>query len=349
MELTGVHSTAPERLEITTVADDLIEVHSERGPQRFEGLTPATEYTVHGTTVRTLDRPAGALLTTFATTNDVHFGETECGRVGDSPEGPILRAEPGAQPYPTIMNRGAVAEIAAIDPAAVLVKGDLTNDGQPDEFAAFEACYRGAFGERLHVVRGNHDAYRGQHDYAGHRRVDLDGVRVAMLDTAIEYSEQGTISTEQIDFADTLAAESDVPVLILGHHHQWIGESAGSGVRGDNYFGLQPEASDALADMIGRRRAIVAYAAGHTHRHRVRETTDGVPSIEVGCVKDFPGTWAEYRVYDGGIMQVVHRMSTPEALAWSESCRGLYADFGVDYATYALGTLDDRCFTINLR
>ena len=52
--------------------------------------------------------------------------------------------------------------------------------------------------------------------------------------------------------------------------------------------------------------------------------TDGVPCVEVGCVKDFPGTWAEYRVYEGGIMQVHHRISTPEALAWSERCRHLY-------------------------
>jgi Icc protein len=74
-----------------------------------------------------------------------------------------------------------------------------------------------------------------------------------------------------------------------------------------------------------------------------------IPSIEIGCTKDFPGTWAEYRVYDGGVMQVVHRMSTPEALAWSEPCRNLYADFGIDYSTYALGELTDRCLVIPLR
>ena len=66
-------------------------------------------------------------------------------------------------------------------------------------------------------------------------------------------------------------------------------------------------------------------------------------------MKDFPGTWAEYRVYDGGILQVVHRVSSPEALAWSERCRTLYSDFGVDYVAYALGSLNDRCFTISLR
>ncbi len=82
---------------------------------------------------------------------------------------------------------------------------------------------------------------------------------------------------------------------------------------------------------------IVAYTAGHTHRHRVRPMSCGVPSIEVGCVKDFPGTWAEYRVYEGGITQVVHRISSPEALRWSDRCRHLMADFGIDYETYALG------------
>jgi len=78
-------------------------------------------------------------------------------------------------------------------------------------------------------------------------------------------------------------------------------------------------------------------------------TVSGIPSIEIGCTKDFPGTWAEYRVFDGGIMQVVHRMSSPAALAWSEPCRSLYADFDIDYGEYALGELTDRCFIIPLR
>ena len=48
-------------------------------------------------------------------------------------------------------------------------------------------------------------------------------------------------------------------------------------------------------------------------------------------MKDFPGSWADYRVFEGGILQVHRRISTPEALAWSERCRELYRDFGVDY------------------
>jgi hypothetical protein len=75
----------------------------------------------------------------------------------------------------------------------------------------------------------------------------------------------------------------------------------------------------------------------------------GIPTIEIGCVKDFPGSWAEYRVYEGGVMQVVHRISSPEALAWSEQCRHLYEDFGTDYEGYAMGTLEDRCLILPLR
>ncbi len=197
------------------------------------------------------------------------------------------------------MNRAAVEEMAAAGLAAVVVKGDLTDDGRDEEFAAFEACYRPAFGSRLHVVRGNHDAFRGQRDYAGDQWLELPGVAVALLDTTIPHAPSGHLSPEQLDWLDAGAAAATVPVLAMGHHQQWT-----EGERNPEYFGIDPDASDGLTAVISRRPAIVAYTAGHTHRHRVRPVDGGVPSIEVGCVKDFPGTWAEYRVYDGGILQV---------------------------------------------
>jgi 3',5'-cyclic AMP phosphodiesterase CpdA len=336
-------------MEITTVADDLVVVHHGLDVRRYEGLAADTEHELDGLSVRTLATPPGELLCRFATVNDVHFGEVEAGRIDDLPDGPIRRAEPGARPYPEVMNHAAAVEMAAIDPAAVIVKGDLSVDGEPAEWDAFEACYRAPFGDRLHVVRGNHDAYRHQAEYAGDQRIDLPGVTVALLDTAIPGATTGTITTEQIDWLDDVCASADRPVFVMGHHQQWIG-SGPAAKRSEDYFGLHPDASDALDALAARRAVVVGYAAGHTHRHRVRPmAVSGVPSIEIGCTKDFPGTWAEYRVYDGGIMQVVHRLSSPEALAWSESCRGLYSDFGVDYATYALGTLADRCFTLPLR
>lgn len=333
-------------MDVTTVADDLAVLHDGAEVYRYDGLAPATDYEFRGHQVRTLDRPTGELLCRFATVNDVHFGEVECGRVDDHPEGPIQRARPGEPPYPETMNRAAADEIAAIDPVAVIVKGDLSVDGTDDEFAAFEACYRGAFGDRLSVVRGNHDAYRGQNRYAGDQRIDLPGVTIALLDTVIPGQTNGALRPEQLDWLDELAASADRPVVAMGHHPQWVG-----GARDPNYFGINPDDSDALSAVIARRRSIVAFAAGHTHRHRVRrlEAAEGVPTIDIGCVKDFPGTWAEYRVYEGGISQIVHRVSSPAALDWSERCRHLYADFGIDYETYALGTLADRCLNFDLR
>jgi hypothetical protein len=341
-------------MDVTTVADDLVVVHDGLESRRYDGLAADTDHDLDGVSVRTLARPHGELLCRFATVNDVHFGEIEAGRIDDLTEGPIRRGEPGAEPYPEVMNRSAASEMAAIDPAAVIVKGDLSQDGRAEEWAAFEACYRAPFGDRLHVVRGNHDSYRHQAEYAGDQWIELPGLAVALLDTAIPGATTGSISTEQFEWLDDRCAAADQPVFVMGHHQQWIGhqriERGVEPKRSDDYFGLHPDASDTLDSAAVRHTSIIGYAAGHTHRHRVRPMSrSGVPSIEIGCTKDFPGTWAEYRVYEGGVMQVVHRMSTPDALAWSESCRHLYADFGIDYETYALGTLADRCFTIPLR
>ena len=331
-------------VELTTVADDAATFHDGTTVDHVGDLEPDTAYERHGIPFRTLPRPTGRLRCRFGTVNDVHFGETEAGRIDDLTEGPIRRVPPGAEPYPEMMNRATVAEMAVADLAAVIVKGDLTTDGEPAEFAEFEDCYGPAFGDRLHVARGNHDAYHGQSEYAGDQWIELPGVAIALLDTAIPMVTSGHLRPEQIDWLDAHAAGSTVPVVAMGHHQQWVG-----GERSPEYFGIDPDSSEALTEVMTRRPALVAYTAGHTHRHRVRHVGPGIPSIEVGCVKDFPGTWAEYRVFDGGILQVVHRTSSPAALAWSEQCRTLYSDFGVDYASYAMGTLDDRCFAIPIR
>lgn len=328
-------------VELVAVSDHDADLYDRGRLEHVDGLIPGAPQTVHDVTFATLPRPPGELLARFATVNDVHFGELECGRIDDDPRGPIRRAEPGQPPYTTTMNDAAAMEIAAAEPDALIVKGDVSADGTEEQFAEFERCYRDRFGDRLHVVRGNHDAYRGQHRYAGDQVVTLPGITVAVLDTVWPEHTTGRLLPDQLDWLDTVAAESVTPVFVVGHHQQWI-----EGPRSADYFGIDPDSSDALAAVIERRRNIVAYSAGHTHRHRVRRTARGVPSIEVGCVKDFPGTWADHFVYETGMVHVVHRIAEPAALAWSESCRTLYRDFGIDYAAYALGSLEERCFTI---
>ena len=329
-------------MELTTVADDEVVVHDGLEVRRHLGLEPDTIYACDGFQARTLARPPGEHLCTFATVNDVHFGEVECGIVEGLDIGPTFRVPEGSEPYPLTMNRGAVAEISAIDPAAVVVKGDLTAEGTLDEYHDFLDCYR-VFGDRLHHVRGNHDVSHGE-TFADRApfSVDLPGVRLAVIDTAIPGRASGRIAPDTLAWLDDLAASSDRPVLLFGHHHVWSPESRH---RPDDYFGINPDDSERLVDLVAARPAVAGAFAGHTHRNRVRRfaATGDRPWVEVACVKDYPGSWAEYRVHEGGVLQIHRRISTPEALAWTEQTRQMFAG---TYADYARGALEDRCFTL---
>jgi predicted phosphodiesterase len=275
----------------------------------------------------------------------VHFGETECGRLGNALEeelGPVFRSEPGDPPYPETMNRAAIAEIAALDPEAVVVKGDLTNVGTEDEYAAFLDAY-GALGTRMRHVRGNHDAMTDPTIAADEApfTIELDGVTLAVLDTVIPGLERGQVTHHQQQWLDELARETSGPILVFGHHHVW---NLDADERSDNYFGINPDDSEALGGIVARHENIVGYFAGHTHRNRVRRFAEvrDVPFCEIACTKDYPGAWAEYRVYDGGYTQVVRRTAAPDAMAWTEKTRAMFAGL---YRDYALGPLEHRCFS----
>lgn len=331
-------------MDLTTVADDFVVVHDGLTVHAAGGLEPDTEYTVAGLAVRTLARPPGELLCRFATVNDLHFGEVECGVLDEIDAGPILRAAPGDPPYPTMMNQAAAAEIARIDPVVVIAKGDLTDSGADAQIQDYLNCYREPFGDKLRHVRGNHDAYVGSTFAAGNQWFDLPGVRCVVIDTVRPGRVNGTITEDTLAWLDD-ALDVDEQVLLFGHHQVW---NSASHFRTDRFDGLLPAASEALAERVGRHPNVLAYFAGHTHRNvvvRLPESGD-VPYVEVACVKDFPGTWAEYRVYEGGVIQIHHRISSPEALVWSEKCRSLYSGIGLDYSTWASGQLSDRCFTL---
>lgn len=326
--------------ELTTVADDEAVAFDGLEVAHWVGLEPGTEHDLDGLRVRTLPRPPGERLATIATVNDVHFGEVECG-VLDGWGDPILRAEPGDPPYPEVMNRAAVAEIAAAEPDVVLVKGDLTADGTEEQHRAFLDCY-GPFGERLVYVRGNHESHpRAPFGAVPFQVRSVPGATVALLDTSLPGKESGGLSADQLEQLDELAASADGPVLAFGHHHVWDPSSA----REPTYFGINPDDSERLIALVARRPAIVGWFAGHTHRNRVRRfpATGDVPFAEVSCVKDYPGAWAEYRVFEGGVLQVFRRISAPEALAWSERTKVMYAGA---YHDYAFGRMEDRCFAL---
>jgi predicted phosphodiesterase len=362
-----VMTVAPDEVVVTFVTDPGVAVTSRVGDSevtttgphhfaRFPGLEPDTEYAVgiDGFTadepflppvVRTLAVPPGRRLATLATVNDVHFGETECGRIDGVMEeelGPVLRARPGEPPYPETMNRAAITEIEALDPDVVLVKGDLTNLGTDEEYAAFLAAY-GQLGPRMHHVRGNHDAMLDPSIAVNGApyTIDAGGATLAVLDTVQPGLERGQITAEQIGWLDDVAASATGPVLVFGHHHLWDLDAKD---RSKQYFGINPDDSEAFGAVVARRESIVGYFAGHTHRNRVRRSAKArrVPFVEIGCTKDYPGVWADYRIHEGGYTQVVRRIAAPDALEWSERTRPMFHGL---YRAYALGELGHRCFT----
>jgi len=334
--------------EVTTVGPEHVARITDLEPDaelalEVEGASPGRFLPAR---VRTLARPAGRLLATVATANDTHLGERQAGVTGDPATdaiGPIREAAPGDPPYPETMNRAVVEEMRALDPDAVVVKGDLTAVGADAEYAAFLAVY-GQLGDRMHHVRGNHDAMLDPTlaiEDAPYT-IDLPGVTLAVLDTVIPGTDAGQLPADQVQWLDDLAAERTGPVLVFGHHHCWNVE--GPTPPTGPYFGIQPEDSRALVGVFARHEHLVGYFAGHTHANRVRRFAAArhVPFAEVACTKDYPGAWAEYRVYEGGYAQVMRRVVEPAAFAWAERCRTMIQGI---YGELVLGGLEDRCFS----
>ena len=323
-------------IEVVSVSSDEV-VYVDEGEVRvLADLEPSSVVDIEGELVTTLERP-GSYLGSVATTNDVHFGETQCGKALGSDVGPVFSVDEGDEPYPTMMNRLAVAEISTYEPTAVVVKGDLSDQGLDADFQAFLDCYQTAFGDRLTYVRGNHDSYRGP-SFADwpFPEIVVEGAIVALLATARPGWTTGTLSDDQLDQLDELGARADRPVLVMGHHPIWDSRFE---LRSDDVFGLRPDPTEALLAVFARRPRLATYAAGHTHRNRVVEV-EGVPFVEVASLKEFPGAWCEYQIFDGGILQVVRRVLHPDALAWSDKTRGMYEG---GFGEYAWGTLEERC------
>ncbi|MFN8034629.1 MAG: metallophosphoesterase [Acidimicrobiia bacterium] len=313
---------------------------SHEYPLRVEGAEPSEQLP---SAVRTLARPRGALLARVAVVNDVHFGETVCGELGPEHDvQPVFRVEPGDAPYPEIMNAAVVADIARLGPDAVVANGDLTDHGAEADYARFLEVYRGAVGDRLHHVGGNHDVL-GPGTFASAPapyRVTLDGVVLAVADTTVAGEAGGRLTGETAEFLVALA-DAAPHVLVFGHHPTYDPHWDDGRERP---FNLARDDTRRLVELLDHRSAALAgYFSGHTHRNLVRHTPDrGVPLVEVAAVKEYPGAWAELTVFEGGYTYVVHRVGEPAAMAWAEKTSHMI--FGMHRA-YARGTLADRCFS----
>jgi hypothetical protein len=97
-----------------------------------------------------------------------------------------------------------------------------------------------------------------------------------------------------------------------------------------------------LVDELAAVNPATLIVAGHTHRNR-RYLVRGLLVAEVASTKDYPGVWAGYSVYEGGIRQVVYRVAAPAAIAWTEVTRRA---LGGVWGWWSPGRLSDRCWTM---
>lgn len=293
------------------------------------------------TTLPALDGPE---LVRLATLSDLHIGSDEWDLFGRMRE----PHEPDRDVHTVRCARAALAELQAWGAQHLFLKGDLTNQGQPDEWDTVGELLR-TVRIPVHAIPGNHDAKafpgaitacagaaRSALDLdTAPRAIDLPGLRVILFDSTVPDRHQGRIRSHDLDEVVALAAERSTPCLVLLHHYlqrtpvAWFWPPGIPGGQARRFL-------DALAGTNPR----TVVSSGHTHRHRRREHGPVVVT-EIGSPRDYPGTFGGYVVHDGGIRQVVRRIESPEAIAWTERTRrGAFGAWG----RWSPGRLADRCF-----
>ena len=317
------------------------------GAHTFTGLAPATTYDIaldgrRVATARTLPRPAGRRLGTVATISDLHVGEIGTGHLPRVSSQHARSAWPSAHPVWCL--EAAVEALNDWHPDLVVAKGDLSHGNLPEEYDVVAKLLLGLDAPVL-VIPGNHDGGNIQRSDFGDEMVrvgfDADAVQtrsvgealVIVADTRIDGHHAGAIR-ELVPRICAVAAESDGPVLVALHHQLMTTTFP--------YYiptGIPKDEADEFLAALALTAPGALVTSGHTHRHRARRS--GTLTItEVGSTKDYPGTWAWYELYEGGITQTVWRIEASEVLAWTELTRTTAK--GV-WGRWAPGRFDDRC------
>lgn len=299
---------------------------------------------------RTLAPLPGEELVRFATLSDLHLGTEVFGHRGTIAEPDRHRHE---HAHPRRCTEAAIDEAAAWGATRLIVKGDITNYGTPDQWRTYAELVAGA-PMPVDAIPGNHDHGRpGAHGpllpseaarafgLSIARPVlvrDLPGLRVVLVDTTRAGRHGGTVAPVADDVLDATAEADRAGGVLVVLHHQLQPRPLADGWPP----GIAADESRALLDRLGAAHPHVLVTSGHTHRSR-RWGRAGVVVTQVGSTKDYPGVWAGYRVHEGGIAQTVHRVERADCIGWTDHSR--VAAFGA-WEHASPGRLDSRCFTM---
>ncbi len=325
------------------------------GALTIDGLDPDTDYDVWLSgerfprrlvaRARTLSEPPGRLLARFATISDCHIGEYRLGPLGLLHD-PRPRPE-DLLPYPIRCARAAIREAEAWGAEILIVKGDLTRGAAAKE-ATDVAEVLATASIPVYATLGNHDV-KGSVDVgavlsergisAGReaRAIDIAGVRLVLGHSPVPGLHSGRLEAEHMKDLVALAEAAPGPAILVLHHppQRWPVNT---------YYPPAiswRDTSRLVSGLTTSGRAAVLLA-GHTHRNRWYRVR-GLPVAEVGSTKDYPGQWAGYSVYEGGVRQVVRRTAQPDVIAWTEMTKRA---IGGMWGIWSPGSLADRCWTL---
>lgn len=162
------------------------------------------------------------------------------------------------------------AALPAIGPVdALLVSGDVSDDGSPDSYARFQRIIA-PLGLPTHVIPGNHDAREAMRAaFAPDGYLPATGrlnwhlprgdIHLIGLDTLIEGAGGGTLDADTLAFlSDTLAGLNGAPVLLALHHPPFT-----TGIRFMDAIGL--DTAEALCAILHDYPGEIRVTCGHIH------------------------------------------------------------------------------------
>jgi predicted phosphodiesterase len=326
--------------------DQAVTVDADGGPGTLDllDLTPGTEPRIdvggHRLTARTPLHPPGDELFRFMTLSDMHLGQTTFGLLTTMGED-----EPD-EVHTLRCTRAAVADGKDWGAQHLVLKGDLVNRGTEDEYDIVAKVLAEA-GLPADAVPGNHEVkpYRELDPTEGFVRVgltapepiralDLPGLRLVLVDSTILGTNRPSLHEATRRMGEVVDGR---PAMVVLHHHL---------LRAPVPMVWPPGVPSGQAKPFVAAVAAASPAAlvvsGHTHRHRKR-TRGHVHLVETGSPKDYPGTWTGYVVHEGGVRQVVRRVSHAGTHGWLEFSR--LAALGL-WQHNSPGLLAHRNFTV---
>jgi 3',5'-cyclic AMP phosphodiesterase CpdA len=172
------------------------------------------------------------------------------------------------------MLSACVANVMLLNPLpdVVLVTGDTVDYGRPNEYDLLKELLA-PLGMPLYFVVGNHDErsalrkafcglgfeYFERCDEFVQYSVDLGGLRLVALDTAVPTEGRGKLCSKRLAWLDERLSEDQSPTLVAMHHPPFA-----TGIAHMDALGL--EGGRALESIIARHKHVEGLLCGHIHR-----------------------------------------------------------------------------------